>query len=97
MKQQSIASERRSKTILSVVLAAICVVYVLPVFAVVLNSFKINTFVKTDTFAMPRGEMWAGFDNFVKGMTFGNYPFIKSVLYSVLITVLSTFLILLFT
>ena len=97
MKQQSIASERRSKTILSVVLAAICVVYVLPVFAVVLNSFKINTFVKTDTFAMPRGELWAGFDNFVKGMTFGNYPFIKSVLYSVLITVLSTFLILLFT
>lgn len=97
MKQQTLAAERRSKTILSVVLAVICIIYVLPVLAVVINSFKLNTFVKTDTFAMPTGEMWAGWSNFIKGMTFGNYPFWKSALYSVLITVFSTFLILLFT
>ena len=97
MKQQTLASERRAKTTLSIVLAIICVIYVLPVFAVVLNSFKLNTFVKTDTFALPTGEMWAGVSNFVKGMTFGNYPFWKSVAYSVSITVLSTALILLFT
>jgi len=97
MKGQTLASERRSKNILSAVLAVICIIYVLPVLAVVINSFKVNTFVKTDTFALPQGEMWAGFSNFVKGMTFGNYPFYKSVLYSVLITVLSTFLILLCT
>ena len=41
--------------------------------------------------------MWAGFDNFIKGMTFGNYPFADSVKYSVIITVLSTALILLCT
>ena len=69
-KQESIAAERRRKTILSVVLAVICVIYVLPVLAVVINSFKVNTFVKTDTFAIPTGEMWAGFQNFIKGMTF---------------------------
>lgn len=96
-KQQSLAAERRSKTILSVVLGVICVIYVLPVLTVVINSFKVNTFVKTDTFALPGGESFAGWDNFVKGMTFGNYPFYKSALYSVIITVLSTFLILLFT
>ena len=97
MKQETISSERRNKTILSVVLAVICIIYVLPVFAVVLNSFKLNTFVKTDTFAVPTGKMWAGFSNFIKGMTFGNYPFWKSVVYSVSITVISTSLILLFT
>ncbi len=96
-KQQTLAAERRSKTILSVVLGVICVIYVLPVLTVVLNSFKVNTFVKTDTFAFPSGESFAGLDNFIKGMTFGNYPFYKSALYSVIITVLSTFLILLFT
>lgn len=96
-KQRSLAAERRRKTTLSVVLAVICIIYVLPVLSVVINSFKLNTYVKTDTFALPTGDMWAGFDNFIKGMTFGNYPFIKSVLYSVLITVVSTFLILLFT
>ena len=93
----SLSAERRSKTVLSVVLAVICVIYVLPVLMVVINSFKLNTYVKTDTFALPVGEMWAGFANFVKGMTFGNYPFWKSAAYSVVITVLSTALILLFT
>ncbi len=97
MKKNSLADERRGKTVLSIVLGIISVIYVLPVFAVVLNSFKLNTFVKTDTFALPIGEMSAGFDNFIKGMTFGNYPFFKSVLYSVVITLLSTALILVCT
>ena len=96
-KSQSLSAEQRSKTVLTVVLAIISVIYVLPVLTVVLNSFKLNTFVKTDTFAIPRGEMWAGFQNFIKGMTFGNYPFWKSALYSTSITILSTALILLFT
>lgn len=96
-KQKTLTSEKRRKTTLSVVLAVICIIYVLPVVTVLINSFKQNTYVKTETFAFPMGDMWAGFDNFIKGMTFGNYPFLKSVLYSVLITVLSTFLILLFT
>ena len=64
---------------------------------VVLNSFKGNTFVKTETFAWFTEESFVGFDNFIKGMTFGGYPFWKSVLYSVIITVLSTVLILVFT
>ncbi|MBQ2059592.1 MAG: carbohydrate ABC transporter permease [Firmicutes bacterium] len=93
----SLSAENRRKNILSAVLAVICVIYVLPVVAVVINSFKLNTYVKTNTFDLPRGEMWAGFSNFIKGMTFGNYPFMKSVLYSVVITIISTALILLFT
>ena len=96
-KTHTLSAQRRNKTILSVVLAVICVVYVLPVLMVLINSFKLNTFVKTDTFALPTGEMWAGMSNFVKGMTFGNYPFWKSVCYSVVITVLSTALILVCT
>ena len=97
MNKKAMSPERRRKAILSVTLAVICVIYVLPVLAVLINSFKLNTFVKTDTFALPTGEMWAGFDNFIKGMTFGNYPFADSVKYSVIITVLSTALILLCT
>lgn len=96
-KAKTLSHEKRRKTALSVVLGVVCVIYVLPVVAVILNSFKLNTFVKTDTFSLPTGEMWAGLSNFIKGMTFGNYPFYKSVLYSVIITVLSTFLILLCT
>ena len=97
MKKNTVSAAGGRKTLLSVILAVVSIIYVLPVLAVVINSFKQNTFVKTDTFALPTGEMSAGFDNFIKGMTFGNYPFAKSVMYSVVITLLSTFLILLCT
>lgn len=97
MKKNGLSSAKSGKTLLTVVMSLISIVYVLPVAAVVLNSFKLNTFVKTETFALPNAESFAGWDNFIKGMTFGNYPFVNSVLYSVVITVLSTGLILLFT
>ena len=97
MKQKTLSGEHRRKTILSVVLTVICIIYVLPVLTVVINSFKQNTFVKSETFALPNEESWNGLENFIKGMTFGNYPFWKSVVFSVLITVASTGLILIFT
>ncbi|MBD5550521.1 MAG: carbohydrate ABC transporter permease [Lachnospiraceae bacterium] len=97
MNKNTVSAANARKTILSVILSVVSIIYVLPVLAVVVNSFKKNTYVKTHTFSLPTGEMSAGFDNFIKGMTFGNYPFIKSVTYSVVITLLSTFLILLCT
>lgn len=95
--ERSLASERRRKAFLSIILAIICIIWVLPVLTVVLNSFKLNTYVKTDVFAWPSGEMSAGVENYVNGMEHGNYPFWQAVGYSALITVLSTFLILLCT
>ena len=97
MRGRTLSSSKFTKNVLSVVLSIISVIYVMPVFAVLINSFKQNTFVKTDTFALPNAETSAGFANFIKGMTFGNYPFFNSVLYSVVITLLSTALILIFT
>ena len=94
---KGLSGEKRSKMILTIVFTVISIIYVLPVFFVALNSFKVNTFVKTDTFGWPSGESFAGWANFVKGMTFGNYPFMKSVFYSAVITIFSTALILLFT
>ena len=93
----SLSAERRRKTILSVVLAFICILYILPVLAVVVNSFMLNTYVKTETFALPTAESFAGWANYIKGVTFGNYPFWKSAFYSLFITLVSTALILLCT
>ena len=93
----SLSAERRRKTILSVVLAFICILDILPVLAVVVNSFKLNTYVKTETFALPTAESFAGWANYIKGVTFGNYPFWKSAFYSLFITLVSTALILLCT
>ncbi|MBE6881775.1 MAG: carbohydrate ABC transporter permease [Oscillospiraceae bacterium] len=95
--KNSFKKERLAKTLTTVFFTLLSIAYVFPVAMVLINSFKVNTFVKTDTFSIPSGESFAGFDNFITGMTFGGYPFWKSVVYSIVITLLGTFLILLFT
>ena len=62
-----------------------------------INSFKGNAFVNTQTFALPNGESFVGLANYEKGLTFGNYPFLKSAFYSLFITIVSSTLILLCT
>ncbi len=91
--------KRRSfgSTILTFVFVLICATWLIPIVVVLFNSFKDNSAINMETFAFPNKESFVGFANYIKGMTFGNYPFYKSVLFSLIITVLSTFLILLCT
>ena len=89
-KQYSVGS-----TILSCFFLVLSIIWVIPIFEVLINSFKSNAWVNLDAFALPNSESFVGFANYIKGMTFGNYPFMKSVLFSVLITVVSVVLILL--
>ena len=81
--------------VLTVVFVALSIVWLFPIFEVVINSFKENSFVNLNPFALPNEESYVGFANYIKGMTFGNYPFLQSVGYSLLITVASVALILL--
>ena len=76
--------------------AVLCLIWVFPIFEVVVNSFKSNNFINLDAFALPDGESFVGWANYIEGMTFGNYPFFRSVGYSVYMSVVSVALILLF-
>ena len=89
--------EDRRKMVLTVVFAVICIIYVLPILIVLINSFKSNAAVNTETFALPNKDTFMGLQNYIKGMTFGSYPFIKAVFYSLFITIVSSALILLCT
>ena len=91
----SLSGQSRSKRALSVVFAVISVVYLMPIFIVLMNAFKSNSAVNMDTFAFPNSETFMGWQNFIKGMTFGNYPFPKAVFFSFFITLVSAGLILL--
>ena len=97
MKSSLLKRQRRSRALLTAAFSILSVVYLLPIAVVLVNSFKTNAAINTDTFAFPNEQTWMGLQNYIKGMTFGNYPFWKSVLFSLLITVVSTFLILLCT
>ncbi len=91
----TLSGEKRSKLALTVSFAIISVVYLLPILIVLMNSFKSNGAINTATFALPTGDSFMGLKNYIKGMTFGNYPFLKSVGYSFFITIVSSALILL--
>ena len=84
-----------ASTVLTAVFVVICLVWVMPIFEVVTNSFKSNAQINLDVFALPNADSFVGFANYITGMTFGNYPFMKSAGYSVFISVASTGLILL--
>ena len=89
--------EERGKMVLTVIFTVICIAYIMPILIVLMNSFKSNAAVNTETFAFPDANSFVGFQNYIKGMTFGNYPFLKAVGYSLFITLASTALILVCT
>lgn len=91
------AKEKKWKIALSILFAVICVIYMLPIVTVLINSFKTNSAINTDTFALPGEGTFAGTDNYVTGMNIGEYPFYKSALNSLIITLLSAALILVCT
>ena len=82
--------------VMTVFFTVLCLAWIMPVVEVLINSFKTNNAVNLNPFALPNSETFVGWANYIKGMTFGNYPFMKSVGYSLLITVVSVALILLF-
>jgi len=83
-------------TILSCFFVVLCLIWLFPIFEVVINSFKANSFVNLEPFALPTEESFVGIANYIKGLTFGNYPFILAAGYSLLITVVSVLMILVF-
>ena len=81
--------------VVTCVFVVLCIFWMIPIFEVLINSFKSNTFVNTEAFALPNSESFVGWANYIKGMTFGNYPFLKAAGFSLLITLASVALILL--
>ena len=82
--------------LLTVFFVLLSLVWLFPIFGVVINSFKENAFVNLEPFALPTAESFVGLANYIKGMTFGNYPFLLAAGYSLLITVVSVLMILVF-
>ena len=85
-----------ARKLLTVFFVLLTLVWLFPIFEVVINSFKENAFVNLEPFALPTAESFVGLANYIKGMTFGNYPFLLAAGYSLLITVVSVLMILVF-
>ena len=89
--------DRTGRAFLTGIFSIVSAAWVLPVIIVLYNSFKDNDAIKTSLFSLPNADSFVGLENFAAGIFHGNYPFYFSVLYSIIITVLSVALILICT
>lgn len=81
--------------IFTVLLIALAVIFLIPIFLVLLNSFKSRIYISSAPFAFPTGETFAGFENYINGLTTSG--FFVSFLRSLFITLASVALIILCT
>ena len=80
---------------LTAVFSMISLAYVFPLAMVLMNSFKRKAYISRAPFALPSGGMFVGLDNYRNGIRLTD--FWASMLWSLVITVLSVALILLCT
>lgn len=73
----------------------VCLMWVFPIVLVGINSFKDKVYITHDAFSIPLGDMFAGLDNYRKGIEQTN--FFASFGWTVVVTVGSVALILLCT
>ncbi len=83
------------RTIQYIVLFSLTALFILPILIVFMNSFKSRLYVSTLPFAIPRGDMFVGFENYIRGVT--SSGFFISFLRSVWITVVGVMLIIVCT
>ena len=63
-------SKARTNVIWSIVMTIICVIYMYPIFMVLMNSLKAESAISTSTaFQLPNSDTFAGFDNYVNAIT----------------------------
>ena len=86
---------QRSHRLWSVIMTIVCVIYMYPIFMVLMNSLKVESAISTSTaFQLPNSETFAGLDNYENAIT--TQGFLSSLFYTTFITVTSVLAILIF-
>ena len=73
----------------------LCIVYVLPIVVVLMNSFKKKSYINLEPFQLPNETTLTGLDNYTAAID--QYGFLKAVGWTVFITVGSVLVILICT
>ncbi|MDF2821748.1 MAG: binding-protein-dependent transport system inner rane component [Clostridiales bacterium] len=94
-KQRSFNSTKLKHFVIFIALVLLSILFLSPIFIVLLNSFKGKFFISETPFLFPNKETYVGIANYVNGIR--KVEFIKAFGYSVFITVFSVGTIILFT
>ncbi len=83
------------RLLILVLLVAAAILFLFPVFVILLNSFKGKLYISSDPFAFINSESFVGVQNYLNGIVKTN--FISSIAYSLFITIFSVAVIIIFT
>ncbi|MDD6728445.1 MAG: carbohydrate ABC transporter permease [Eubacteriales bacterium] len=88
-------SKKRTNVIIVIILSVLAVLFMVPIFLVLVNSFKSKLYISAEPFAFPTAETFVGLENYINGLTtsgffaaFGRSLFIT--VFSVLLIVVCT-------
>ena len=88
-------SARKTNIIITVVLSLLAILFMVPMFLVLINSFKGRFYISSQPFEFPSRETFVGFENYISGLTTSG--FFGAFVRSLFITVTSVALIVLCT
>ena len=74
--------------LLYVILIALTILFLAPIFMVLMNSFKGKLYISSEPFKLPTSVTFVGLNNYIGGITKTN--FLTSFGYSLFITIAST-------
>ena len=87
--------ERAFNTAFFFILLLLSVLFIFPVFIVLLNSFKLKFSIATAPFVLPNSETFSGLENYITGIN--STGFLSAIGWSLFITVFSVAVLIIFT
>ncbi len=87
--------ERFLSTLYFFILSALSILFIFPVFVIVINSLKFKFSIATTPFVLPNAETFSGGENYITGIETTGFP--QALGWSLFITVFSVVVIIVFT
>ena len=69
----NVMEKRRNLVPAYVLLIFLAAAFIFPILLVLVNSFKSRLYVSTQPFAWPKGEMFVGLENYIKGLSISGF------------------------
>ncbi len=88
-------TKKKINALYLVILIFFAILFLAPIFLIVINSFKGRLYISEDLFSLPNATTFVGFENYVRGIEI--VDFWNAFGYTTLITVVSVLVIVLFT
>lgn len=86
--------KKKIDIVVYIALTVLAAAFLVPIFLVLMNSFKNKLYINTTPFVLPNADSFVGFKNYIDGLT--KIKFLNSIGYSLFITICSVAVIILF-